>query len=116
MAITPEYRDEWRAAHREHIREYDRKWAAQNREKRAVYDRNMRKKLREQVIEFLGGKCAACGYDDHIMALQVDHINGDGKADRVKGALQSYRNMLKRGCEGVQVLCANCHAIKTWGS
>lgn len=70
-------------------------------------------KLRHTAIQHLGGKCRACGYDQDERALQIDHVNGDGRAQR---KALSARQILKAaladvdGC--VQLLCANCNQVK----
>lgn len=47
-------------------------------------------------------------------ALQLDHINGGGKQERIKfGQSSSYVRLIKAGFpEGYQTLCANCNQIK----
>jgi 5-methylcytosine-specific restriction endonuclease McrA len=70
------------------------------------------------VIQALGGCCKTCGYTDDIRALQLDHINDDGYEDRRgKGKIgkiyRYYVNKLDEAKDILQVLCANCHAIKT---
>lgn len=46
------------------------------------------------------GTCPACGFVPvHFSQLQVDHIDGNPKNDEQAN---------------LQVLCANCHALKTW--
>ena len=72
---------------------------------------------RTVVIQYLGGRCSLCYYDSDIRALQLDHINGDGKEDRKKHGnrvCRYYVNNLKESKINLQVLCANCHAIKTY--
>lgn len=69
------------------------------------------------VIQYLGGQCVKCSYKKDIRALQLDHINGDGKEDRKKyGAriCRYYAKNLEESKEKLQVLCANCHAIKSY--
>ena len=70
------------------------------------------------LIQYLGGKCVNCSYDKDIRALQLDHINGDGHLDRkIKGksgkVYRYYIKNLEESKKVLQVLCANCHAIKT---
>jgi len=69
------------------------------------------------IIQYLGGKCSKCGYNEDIRALQLDHIDGDGFKDRKeKKTNKVYRYYVKNLEESkkiLQVLCANCHAIKS---
>ena len=61
-------------------------------------------------------KCATCGYDENINALQLDHIEGGGNASRKKsgnGGWSYYKKLIDAGYpKGYQVLCANCNVIK----
>jgi len=61
----------------------------------------------------LGGKCFHCGCDD-IRCLEIDHVipvRGDHSCYG-KTLYQSIVNKGKR--DNLQVLCACCHAIKTY--
>ena len=69
--------------------------------------------VRIGIINILGGKCVMCGYNADVRALQIDHINGDGKIDRVYTGGSYYHNIVKNLSSGrYQVLCANCNKIK----
>jgi hypothetical protein len=74
-------------------------------------NKKSRHKTRMRVIEKLGGKCVKCGFDNW-MALQIDHINGDGRKDKkyLDGyILNSSDDEIKNN---FQLLCANCNSIK----
>ena len=68
---------------------------------------------RMRTIEILGGKCVVCGFSD-CRALQVDHINSDGKEERLgRGHTQSaLHTAIGNSPEKFQLLCANCNIIK----
>jgi|TARA_E500000178_G_C16703511_1_gene609350 hypothetical protein len=60
-------------------------------------------------------KCQVCGYDRNPYALHFDHIVYP-KFMQISKMLKKYR--LKRLFEEIrkcQVLCANCHAVKSCG-
>ena len=71
------------------------------------------KKLKAQVYDLLGRKCICCGFT-HAYALQIDHINNNGKEDRKAYSSHPalYEHILEVGGEGYQILCANCNIIK----
>ena len=72
------------------------------------------RKLRERVIEALGGKCTKCGFSDH-RCLQIDHIIPCGTRGRVSNVTLLLRILkaIKHGeSHNYQLLCANCNAIK----
>lgn len=88
-------------------RKYQREW----RRRQSVKDK-------EEVVKLLGGKCNKCGYCENINALQIDHIVPRRKVGGTEG--ENGTRMLRfiiRGkidIENLQLLCANCHAIKTY--
>lgn len=76
-------------------------------------------RLRNSVLEIMGGKCVRCGFSDK-RALQIDHIKGGGNRERKEkrflGMGTSYykyvmESFLKNE-NRYQLLCANCNWIK----
>lgn len=70
---------------------------------------------REKLLDALGRKCARCGYDADIRALQIDHVNGGGAAERRQFPNFSayYAHILENAVSGkYQIHCANCNVIK----
>lgn len=74
---------------------------------------------RDLVFTLLGGRCAHCGNDDWRV-LQLDHKNGGGAEERrqfnTRGNWKQTGPYLRHILEHInqyQLLCANCHAIKT---
>lgn len=61
--------------------------------------------------------CVRCGFNEHISALSIDHINGNG--NKMRRNLHDHGricNWLKKNGlpEGFQVLCMNCQFIKRY--
>jgi 5-methylcytosine-specific restriction endonuclease McrA len=79
--------------------------------------KRFRVRQRDKAIRRMGGCCQICGFSDP-RALQFDHITPikRGKSTGIKrnaaASDYSYTQIL-RGAKGYQLLCANCHAIKT---
>ena len=71
------------------------------------YDLNRRK----NILSHLGGKCASCG-NDNWRVQQVDHINNDGYTDK-RGTTAKQKDILLYGTSKYQIMCCNCHIIKT---
>jgi hypothetical protein len=66
-------------------------------------------------VKNLGGKCACCGESCELI-LQIDHKNGDSQIDRRgKKSVYFIVSQLSEGrdLDRFQLLCANCHRIKT---
>lgn len=77
------------------------------------YARGYWKIRRGEAIDALGGKCLRCGIDNYDV-LQVDHVNGDGRVDRkARSDYAILRSIATGATDGYQLLCANCHIIKT---
>ena len=74
-----------------------------------------RYELKRKLVEAAGGKCARCGYDQSIYALDFHHTSQDKEA-RVsalilRGATGSQAQLKAALAEAKQciLLCANCH-------
>lgn len=82
--------------------------------KAVKYQLQYRPKLRQQILDLFGNKCAVCGFSDP-RALQIDHIHGGGYRQRQHiNVLKIYRHILEVKGEGYQLLCANCNQIKKY--
>lgn len=76
--------------------------------------RNKIQRLKRDVIEGYGGKCACCG-EERYEFLQLDHINGDGAKERDEygSSHDLYRDLRDQEFPpGYRVLCANCNFSK----
>jgi DNA-binding XRE family transcriptional regulator len=70
---------------------------------------------RESIVRKMGAKCVKCGYDKDVRALQIDHIDSDGKADRAKFKNSThyyYSIFINPDATKYQILCVNCNRIK----
>lgn len=81
-----------------------------DRSAKSAYNAQAYRRERHAAFRFLGGRCVRCGCEDW-RCLQIDHIEGDGYRQTHKR--QDQRRAAKGDIEGLQLLCANCHAIKT---
>jgi len=107
------------------IRGKARKYYANNREKILEIQRTRYKQKRQEYMKqycrpsraFLNDYkmehgCAVCGYNSHPAALHFHHVRGEKKfcvsrANTIEEALPEI--------EKCDILCANCHAILTFG-
>jgi hypothetical protein len=58
--------------------------------------------------------CERCGYNTNGVALHFDHIEPSKKVGQVSKMLKDGRRKLIEEVRKCRVLCANCHAIKTY--
>lgn len=78
----------------------------------------IRKRARDQLLEAYGGKCACPNCPETNPAfLCLDHVNGDGKAHRMKIGSHTYADLRRRGFpkEGFRLLCWNCNSMTRFG-
>ena len=76
---------------------------------RNEYNKKQLKNNHVRAIQYLGGKCAHCGYDKYICALDIHHID-PSKKDKMFAhhAFWSWKR-LKKELENCILLCSNCH-------
>lgn len=71
--------------------------------------KNRRQKLKEMGVEYKGGKCIKCGYDECIAALEFHHKNKEEK----EFTISKYQNLswirIKKELDKCDLLCSNCH-------
>jgi transposase len=70
-----------------------------------------RRTLRRTLVLEAGGRCALCGYDRHIAALQFHHLDPTTKAFGLsaRGITRSLVELRAEASKCV-LLCGNCHA------
>ena len=75
---------------------------------KAVHAR--RKKVRQQAVEYKGGKCEVCGYDRCSDALEFHHNDLSDKKFGIsaKGYTRSWSEVVKE-LDKCKLICANCH-------
>lgn len=59
--------------------------------------------------------CTDCGYDDHPVALDFDHLPGAEKAAAIATLIRqcvSWERLVAE-MEKCEVVCANCHRVRT---
>lgn len=76
-------------------------------------DNQSERRQREILLALLGGKCRECGFDNPL-ALQVDHVNGNGATERreITAAVRVLIRRVREHPDHYQLLCANCNVIK----
>lgn len=91
------------------------KYGSQYRKKAAERNRRIKNNLRKKLQDYLSDKqCAICNINDPRV-LEFDHINPTSKSFGISRAVHDlfgWEKILEE-IEKCQILCANCHKIKT---
>lgn len=69
-----------------------------------------RRRLKEMVVEYKGGKCIICGYKRYIGAFDLHHSD-DSKKNfglSMRGLTRSWKK-IKEEANKCILVCANCH-------
>lgn len=88
------------------------------REFQRLWQAKQRARYKATVVDMFGGGCMECGFDN-ILALQLDHVIALRRTDAERG-INSGTSLWRKVASGkvpkelVQLLCANCHSIKTY--
>ena len=78
----------------------------------------MRAQRRAELVEAYGGRCACPRCPETNQAfLTLEHVNGDGKAHRLKVGSHTYADLRRKGFprDGYTLLCWNCNAATRFG-
>lgn len=70
---------------------------------------NSRKKLKEKLVEYKGGKCERCGYDKCITALEFHHLDPREKDFGIGSKDVLSFEKCKKEVDKCILVCANCH-------
>lgn len=89
-----------------------REWYERNKGQARKAARERFQRLRAEMLDLLGGRCVRCGYHDR-RALEIDHLI-PRKETRLKEWHREMSN-IREHPEQYQLLCANCHTIKSKG-
>ena len=82
----------------------------ERRERRIKSVSDRRKKIKVMAIEYLGGKCERCGYNDCVAAFDFHHKDPSKKDFSISsgGRTRSWEK-IKKELDKCELLCANCH-------
>ena len=68
------------------------------------------RKKKKQAVEYLGGKCKICGYNEHMCSLDFHHIDGSTKDENFSSKRGWSWEKLKKELDKCILLCKNCHS------
>lgn len=92
-------------------KKYQKEYKASGRLQQKRLERH--KQIKKEAFQLLGSKCKYCGNED-MRCLQIDHIEPVYNGHSTLHGLFLCRQILRTGdITNLQLLCANCHAIKS---
>ena len=96
---------------RETRREYRKAWRNENSEKMAEYRKASYRKIRAAIDEYkLGNPCTDCNQTFPTVCMDFDHVRGTKRYNiGLAKTLQDLADEIAK-CE---LVCANCHRIRT---
>lgn len=99
---------EYRRANAAHFQEYERRpdRVAKQRERSLAFIE------RVAAIKIESG-CVDCGYNDHAVALDFDHLPGTEKSYTVSKMTSRRWETVAAEIAKCEVVCANCHRVRT---
>jgi len=107
----------WRAENREAIRSYNSEWRKGNKHRIKGYSHSYRiKRLAERNAFLAKAKdvpCADCGNKYPPYVMDFDHVRGVKSFSIAQTSYTKPLRDLKREIEKCEVVCANCHRIRT---
>ena len=68
--------------------------------------------MKKRCVEYLGGKCSKCGYDEHLAALEFHHLDPKDKDITLGKVMNRKWDSLKKELDKCVLLCSNCHRIE----
>ena len=108
----------WRANNPERARALDQRMRDERREEnnaaRRRYNARLYAERRAALDKIkLDAGCADCGYDKHPAALDFDHVRGTKDFGIGEGILHRRWEVILNEIAKCDVVCANCHRIRT---
>ena len=70
------------------------------------------RRIKQKALDYKGGCCVRCGYNEHNAALQFHHIDPSTKEYTWPKLCKCSWDKITKELDKCEVLCANCHAIK----
>ena len=69
------------------------------------------RRIKERALQYKGGCCVSCGYNQHPAALQFHHkVPTEKEVTWTKLRLRSWDKIIEE-LDKCEILCANCHSI-----
>jgi hypothetical protein len=114
----PEGTPSWYNRNKDRVRKTHKAWKLSNPEKAKNSQHRAAKKnydlKRALVTAFKNKPCSDCGQSFHFSVMDLDHVRGR-KLMAIGANIKSMSvNNLLKELEKCDVVCSNCHRLRTW--
>lgn len=89
-------------------------WREANRERARAYDKDRREAYRAVVYAAKDRPCADCGKTYPPYVMDFDHVRGEKLFNLGENGATRSLEVLQAEIDKCDVVCANCHRIRTW--
>jgi DNA-binding CsgD family transcriptional regulator len=83
---------------------------SERKRRKSIYYLSFRQKLKKRCIEYKGGKCIICGYDNCDRALDFHHRVPSEKDFEIASSKVLAWEKIKVELDKCDLVCKNCHA------
>ena len=80
-----------------------------NKKQMVVYVVERRKRIKQEIIDGMGGKCCKCNYNTYQGALELHHLNPENKDFSLSQMISKSLKSIVDECKKCVLLCSNCH-------
>lgn len=70
------------------------------------------RKIKQQCVNYKGGKCVQCGYNKYIGAIEFHHLDPTQKDFGIAQNQKNFGESHKKELDKCVALCSNCHRIE----
>jgi len=103
---SPESIEAARASKRKHYHKNKEQYLQRSKEKKI--------ELRDYVRDKKDNPCSDCNKKYPFYVMQFDHVRGEKFKDLSRLISQGSKRRIDEELEKCELVCANCHAIRTW--
>ena len=75
----------------------------------SCYQKRRIKEVKKKAVEYKGGKCENCGYNNSLRALSFHHLDPKIKDFQISGSHCRKWEIVQKELDKCILLCANCH-------
>lgn len=97
---------------------YDKAWYKTNKdrikERKAVANKAFRARRRALLVAAKAHPCKDCGHTFHHAAMQFDHVRGEKLFILANGMYLRSLEEIEAEMEKCDLVCSNCHAVRTY--